>query len=159
MSLVRNAACLLAAVWMALTLPSRGEEERKETIVYKGPVFTSPADTPGQDLKFVREFTVDSGLWQRQFTMTTDSLGEPVPLSAEKAIELARASGEQGFSGAQKNVTKLELLTLERESPKGSRARVPFYLIEMNISGSEVQRIVLMDGTVIKPSLRQVTKP
>ena len=55
--------------------------------------------------------------------------------------------------------TKLELLTRERKDPRGVPAQVPFYLIEMNISGSEVQRVVLMDGTVIKPSLRQVNKP
>lgn len=164
MLFAKNLARLLAALLMALPLPSRGQES-KEIKIYEGAVFTSPSDDPvltsrpgeaQRDLKFVREFLVDSGLWQRQFTLASETPSEPLPLSAEKAIELARASAESGYTGPQKNVTKLELLTREREAPKGGKAYVPFYFIEMNISGSEVQRLVLMDGTVIKSSLRQV---
>lgn len=165
MSLAKNVSCLIAASLMALPLSSPAQES-KEIKIYEGPVFTSPSDDPiltsrpgeaQHDLKFVREFMVDSGLWHRQFTLTSERLGEPLPLSAEKAIELARASADSGSAGPQKNVTKLELLTRKRdEDQKGDRDYVPFYLIEMNISGSEVQRVVLMDGTVIKSSLRQV---
>lgn len=140
---------------MALPLPSHGQEP-KEIKVYEGPVFISPSDDGRGDLKFIREFMVDAGLWHRQFTLSDERLSEPLPLPAEKAIELARASADSGYTGPQKNVTKLELLTREREDPKGHKSYVPFYFIEMIIGGSEVQRLVLMDGTVIKSSLRQV---
>jgi hypothetical protein len=75
-----------------------------------------------------------------------------IPLSAEKAIELAKASTDAGNPTGEKNLVRLELLSLKR----AQNGNTLYYLVEFNVDGSEVHRVVLMDGTVVKSRLRQL---
>ena len=47
---------------------------------------------------------------------------------------------------------RLELLPFKR----AQNGNTLYYLIEHNVDGNEVHRVVLMDGTVVKSRLRQL---
>lgn len=80
-------------------------------------------------------------------------------MPAEKAIELAKASAAVDASKEGIQIVKLELLSGAPEGDGRSRDRVYYYLIQMDVKGSEVHRVVLMDGTVVKSRLKQIRKP
>lgn len=80
-----------------------------------------------------------------------DDLYNPVPLSTTKAIELASKSAEVEERKDPFPVRKLELLTFE-VGPK----QIRYYLVTlMTDRSAETHRVILMDGTVVKPRLRK----
>lgn len=130
--------------WMALA-----EDPPREFLIHEGPVFTTPGLEPNEEIKFTKEFPVDATTLKNQpFVSLTDEL----PISAEKAIELAKASADAGDPPAVKNVIRLELLSFKIDYSRNAL----YYLVELNIRGNEVHRVVLMDGTVVKSRLRQL---
>ncbi len=129
---------------------ARGEENPPEILIHEGPVFTTPGLEPNEEITFTKEFSVDAAALKRQpFLMATGK----IPLSAEKAIELAKASTDAGNPPGEMNVVRLELLPLKR----AQNGNTLYYLIELNVDGNEVHRVVLMDGTVVKSRLRQLS--
>ena len=71
-------------------------DQPAEILIHEGPVFTTPGLEPKEEIKFIKEFPVDAGTLKKQrFLMLTDKL----PISAGKAIELAKASADAGALG------------------------------------------------------------
>ena len=138
-----------AAMAVLLSLTAIAEVAPAEILIHEGPVFTTPGLGPNEEIKFTKEFPVDAATLERQpFVSLTDKL----PLSAEKAIELAKASADAGDPPGEKNLVSLELLSLKR----ARNGNTLYYFIELNVDGNEVHRVVLMDGTVVKSRLRQL---
>ena len=54
------------------------------------------------------------------------------------------------------HVTKLELLTRSVREPNNPTLSISFYLVTFLVDGSEIQRVVLMDGTVVKSQLTRI---
>ena len=132
--------------WVALA-----EDEPREILIHEGPVFTTPGLGPKEEIEFTKEFPVDAETLKKQ-PLVYDASSK-LPLSAEKAIELAKASVEAGSKPDGRNVVRLELLPFRRDR-NGSTS---YYLIELKVDGSEVHRVVLMDGTVVKSRLRRLS--
>ena len=96
---------------------------------------------------------MDADLLKKQPSL---SLGQDPPLTAEKAIILAKDSIEKLGPRHEKFVTRLELHSQGGLDPSDPRSRISFYLVEIVSNGNEIHRIVLMDGTVLKSSLRRL---
>jgi hypothetical protein len=124
------------------------EDKPAEILIHEGPLFTTPGLGPNEEIKFTKEFPVDAGTLKKQPSLM---LTAKLPLSAEKAIELVRADAEAGDGPGEKNVVRLELLSHGHRS-----GGILYYLIELNVKGSEVHRVVLMDGTVVRSRLRRM---
>lgn len=71
-------------------------------------------------------------------------------ITAKKAIELASSSLNE--KEKMPVVTRLEILKFKVSPSK----TIDYYLITMLENGSEVHRVVLMNGTVIKPTMRHI---
>ncbi|RYD27258.1 MAG: hypothetical protein EOP87_21450 [Verrucomicrobiaceae bacterium] len=102
-----------------------------------------------RELVFRKQFFVD-----RVHLSELARSGAPykkLDLSAIKAIEVATATVDLGQRKDFK-VVRLELLKSTTPQP------VDFYLIEMLVNGSAEHRIVLMDGSVLKPRLKKIGK-
>jgi hypothetical protein len=138
-----------AAMAVVLSLTAIAEVDPAEILIHEGPVFTTPGLELNEEIRFTKEFPVDAATLEKQRFV---SLTNKLPLSAEKAIELAKASVETGDSLGETNVIRLELLPFKR----AKNGNTLYYLIELNAVGSEVHRVVLMDGTVVKSRLRQL---
>lgn len=138
-----------AAMAVLLSLTAIAEVAPAEILIHEGPVFTTPGLGPNEEIKFTKEFPVDAATLEKQ---SFASLTEKLPLSAEKAIELAKASADAGDPPGEKNLVRLELLSPKR----AQNSSTLYYFIELNIKGNEVHRVVLMDGTVVKSRLRQL---
>ena len=128
---------------------ARGEENPPEILIHEGPVFTTPGLELNEEITFTKEFPVDATTLKKQrFVSLTDKL----PICAEKAIELAKASADAGDPLGETNVVRLELRPFKIDQIRDTL----YYLIELHVKGSEVHRVVLMDGTVVKSRLRQL---
>ena len=143
------------AVALAVFQPLLATAEEDEIVIHRGEEFTSPGVGPKEELRFVRVFTVSREHWGKQAKV--HPLSKP-PLSAAKALELAEASLEpSGTDGDDDvHVTKLELHYQPSGDPRAPGSSVPYYVVDFHVDGSEVQRLVLMDGTVLKPQLTRV---
>lgn len=129
----------------------------KEILIHSGPTVSTPdlelytphpsPGRPEKELKFIYEFPVDSEILEK---IPGDHYN-PVPLSATKAIELASKSAEVEKRKDPFPVRRLELLTFDL-GPK----QIRYYLVTlMTDNSAETHRVVLMDGTVVKPKLRK----
>jgi len=127
------------------------EDQPREILIHEGPVFTTPGLGPKEEIEFTKEFPVDPETLKKQPPVHDAS--SKLPVTAEKAIELAKADTEAGGRPDEKVVVRLELLPFKRDQ-NGSTS---YYLIELKVDGSEVHRVVLMDGTVVKSRLRRLS--
>ena len=140
----------LSIASLLLGWAAQAEHPPREILIHEGPVFTTPGLEPKEEIEFTKEFPVDAATLKKQSSlMLTDKL----PLSAEKAIELAKASADAGDPPGVKNLVRLELLSFKRDQDGNTL----YYFIELNVDGNEVHRVVLMDGTVVKSRLRQLS--
>ncbi|RYD34442.1 MAG: hypothetical protein EOP87_09195 [Verrucomicrobiaceae bacterium] len=132
----------------------------KEILIHAGPVVTTPdailldpalnPEQKGKDLKFIYEFFVDAKLLHKGPGAGAD----PTVIPAVKAAELAARSVEPRLEDSESSPNRVELL----EHGSGSN-RVRYYLVTIKVDDStETHRIVLMDGTVLKPRLRRLTE-
>jgi hypothetical protein len=109
---------------------------------------SSPERT-SKELVFLKQFFIGSEALEK-LPHAIDITGS-APLGAVRALELATAS--DGIDKSRSFVVKrLEFLTSATPKP------VDFYLIEMLANGSTEHRVVLMDGSIIKPRLKNVGK-
>ena len=150
---------LLALAVTTATL-ALGHATAKEMLLHSGPTVSSPeaslystlpdAEKQGEELTFIYEFFME---WKTLATIPENRFGaEPFP--AIKAIELASKSAEVVERDTPFPVKKLELLFCDASSK-----RIPYYLITLQTDDSaETHRLVLMDGTVVKPRLRRIVK-
>lgn len=143
--------CGIATFLAILTCGVRAEE----VMIHEGPEMSVGVQSlagfkeSDRELVFRKQFLVDS---VRLSELSQSGVPyNKADLSAIKAIEAATATVDLGQRKDFK-VTRLELLKSPAPQP------VDFYLIEMLVNGSTEHRIVLMDGTVIKPRLKQVGK-
>jgi len=145
----------IAAAVMLAALPFHLATGDTEFEIHRSEEFTSPGAGPNEELHYVRIFTVDSGIWNKQ--PKADPLVKP-PLPAAKALELAEASLDSSTMNRLDNahVTKLELLTRSVREPNNPTLSISFYLVTFLVDGSEIQRVVLMDGTVVKSQLTRI---
>lgn len=132
----------------------------KEILIHSGPPVATPdatayspvpgAEEAGKDLTFIYEFFIG---WEILEKLPQENSGSE-PLPADKAIELASKSAEVAERETPFPVRKLELLTYDASSK-----RISYYFITLQTDGSaETHRVVLMDGTVVKPKLRRTSK-
>ncbi|WAC20337.1 hypothetical protein OVA24_02960 [Luteolibacter sp. SL250] len=144
-----------ALACLGLVFPCSSHAE--EILFHAGPTVAVPdavmldptlkADPKGDDLQFIYEFFIGSELLAR----LPHASGMP-PLSAAKAIELASASVEPKPESGGLPVRKLDLM----EDNKAGK-RISYYLITLKVDdNAESHRVVLMDGTVLKPKLRRI---
>jgi len=140
---------LQTGIAVFLGLAAMAEDPPAEFLIHEGPVFTTPGLELNEEITFTKEFPVDAATLNQQPSLMVTG---KIPLSAEKAIELAKDSADSGNPPGEKNVVRLELLSLKR----AQNGNTLYYLIELNVDGNEVHRVVLMDGTVVKSRLRQL---
>lgn len=142
------------------TILAFGHATAKEVMIHSGPKVDTPeaslysplpdSEKHGKDLTFIYEFFVE---WETLAKIPQERF-EAEPFPASKAIELASKSAEVAEREALFPVKKLELMFLEASSK-----RIPYYLVTLLTDGSaETHRVVLMDGTVVKPRLRRIAK-
>lgn len=133
----------------------------EEVVIYTGPEFTTLEDSMGDDAKepgitFVREFATTEEILQKQ---PKGERWESVsPLAAEKAIVRARAQVAEDDGRGDPIVTQLRLLRQDGKPFSELNAGVHFYLVEMQLKGNSFERLVLMDGTVVRSRLKRVKK-
>jgi hypothetical protein len=140
---------LQTGIAVFLGLAAMAEDPPAEILIHEGPVFTTPGLELNEEITFTKEFPVDAATLKKQrFVSLTDKL----PISAEKAIELAKASADAGDPLGERNVVRLELRPFRIDQIRDTL----YYLIELHVKGNEVHRVVLMDGTVVKSRLRQL---
>lgn len=148
-SLVSALACL--ALMFSNSAPA------EEVLLHAGPTVAVPdavmldptlkADPKGEDLQFIYEFFISIELLTR-----LPHASVVPPLSAVKAIELATASVDPKPESNDLPVQKLELM----EDNKAGK-RISYYLITLKVDqNAETHRVVLMDGTILKPKLRRI---
>lgn len=146
---------IIASALMGTTFSIRGED----LLFHTGPPVSTPASspiTPAPDegpLKFIE--------FQREFFIAKDllaSLPEPsakfgsVAVSAVEAISLAKKNIDPDGNLRTLIVTDVRLLT----GPENGARQVEYYLISTLANGSEVHRIVVMNGRVLSSKLRKI---
>ncbi len=137
---------ILVAIFIS-TFPAASAAE---ILLHDGPDVSIALQSPSKaanvedGLAFKKQFYVDPETLRKQ-PPTIDTLSNPAT-NASTAINAAKATVDLGQKETFR-VVRLELLRSTTEKP------VDFYLIEMLVNGSTEHRIVLMNGTVIKPRL------
>lgn len=142
--------CLVSALHAA--------DEPKQILLHEGPDLTTPGLLPKEVLTYRKEFFVSADLLAKQGRFSLPP-SQQLPLSAEKAIELAKATVEARDDNGEMNVMRLELLAHGGSGPSNRGNVVLYYFIEFIANGNEVHRAVLMDGSVVKSTLRELKKP
>lgn len=138
-----------------LHLAFAGFSSGGEILLHSGPNVSTPVsslaspETTSEELEFIKQFFIDSELLEKLPSRIDTTM--PAPLSAIHAIELASKSDDLDKS-RMFVVKRLEFLT------SATQKTVDFYLIEMQVNGSSEHRIVLMDGTILKPRLKLMGK-
>jgi hypothetical protein len=142
-----------AVVFAAFPLHTSAGEHEFE--IHRGEEFTLSEEGPREDIRFVRRFIISREQWEKQ--PRADPRAKP-PLSAAKALELAEASLEPSQSDGDDDVhmTKLELRHRSVGDPHLRELSITYYVVDFHVDGSEVQRLVLMDGTVVKSQLKRL---
>jgi hypothetical protein len=141
---------LQTGIAVLMGLAAMADDSPAEILIHEGPVFTTPGLEPKEEIEFTKEFPVDAATLKK---LPYVSLTDKLPVSAAKAIELAKDSADAGDPPAEKNLVRLELLEFKRDQD----GTTLYYFIELNVDGNEVHRVVLMDGTVVKSRLRQLS--
>ena len=137
-----------------------GPARAKEVMVHSGPTVDSPeaslysplpdSEKHGKNLTFIYEFFVEPEILAK----VPEDRFDADPLPASRAIALASKSAEVAERETLFPVKKLDLLFFDASSK-----RIRYYLITLLTDGSaETHRVVLMDGTVVKPRLRRIAK-
>jgi len=158
---------LLAAVILHPVLPAA--DPPKLLLFHEGPDVVTPGLAPGKELVYRKEFFIPIGVLADQKALALPPY-EQLPISAERAIELARKSVEPRTpdnevvllvqlcayppSGEKKRPSRRDEDDLERQYNV-----ILYYLVGLISGGNEFHRVVLMDGTVLKSSLRELKKP
>ena len=131
-----------------------------EILIHSGPTVSTPDaelyspemdQSKTKELLFQYEFLIDYDKLKKLPDANSDRTN--IAISAIRAIQLASSSVEVGDNGSL-NVIRLELLTRSDKLIKPN----DYYLITFILNGSEVHRVVLMDGSVLKPTLRRLDK-
>jgi len=141
----------------ALALPPAGA---KEILFHSGPIVFSPdailldpvdKEREEKDLQFIYEFFVDKEVLRRA---SGNHAGDP-PMPPAKAIELA--VGSVGDRQASNSPSRDKAVPKEYKAADGSVIR--YHLVTVQVDdNAETHRVVLMDGTVLKPRLRRITE-
>ncbi|RYD42765.1 MAG: hypothetical protein EOP85_10845 [Verrucomicrobiaceae bacterium] len=122
----------------------------EELLLHEGPEMSVGVDSlagfeeSAEELVFRKQFFIDSDVL-RKLPGTVDTVTNPA-MDATGAIDAAKATVDLG----QRNTFRVIRLDFLRSKTVDT---VDFYLIEMLVNGSTEHRIVLMDGSVIKPRL------
>ncbi len=131
----------------------------KEVLVHEGPSVSVPGlgylgpngrqigEAP--DVTYVKQFYTDE---KNMTAGNYDPQAKEPRVSAARAAELALASTEDDYEKEIPIVTKIEAfpnLTSGVES-------IRYYLITINVKGSEEHRVVLMNETVIRSRLKRL---
>lgn len=124
----------------------------QEVLFHEGPkVSTSvevfaPSGTNSEELVFQKQFFID-----RLVLARLSQSGAPLKVHSISAVDALRAAEGSVDLGQQKRFRVIRLEQLKSNTP----SPIDFYLIEMLVNGSTEHRIVLMDGTVLKPRLKK----
>lgn len=124
----------------------------EEVLLHNGPEVSlgvesiAGIDGTEKELVFRKKFFIDSAALAK-LPPSSQPVGNPA-ISLDKALEIAKATVDLG--------ERKEFKLVRQELLKSTTPRpVDFYLIEMLVNGSTEHRIILMDGSVIKPRLTQ----
>jgi hypothetical protein len=136
----------IAILTFTLALSLAAEEE---LLVINAPSVTVPLEGTGRVLKYDRQFSVSRRIAEQVYENI--AYGRKRPIDAVKAIEAAKASVFVGDSEVPLQVTKLELLKVEI----GPHEKLEYFMITVRVTGTEEHRVVLLDGTILKPKIKQ----
>lgn len=136
----------IAILTLTLALSLAAEED---LLVLTAPSVSVPLAGTEKVLKYDRQFSVSRKTAEQLYENI--AYGRKRPIDAVKAIEAAKASVFLGDSPDPLQVTKLELLKLEI----GPHEELEYFMITVRVTGSEEHRVVLLDGTVLKPEIKQ----
>jgi hypothetical protein len=134
--------------------------EAKEVLVHEGPSVSVPGlGTLGPngtqigeapDINYVKQFYTDE---KNVPAINYDPQAKGLPvITAARAAELALASMEEDYEKGIPIVTKIETFP---ELTSGV-ASIQYFLITINVKGSEEHRVVLMNETVVRSRLKRL---
>ncbi|MEP4079067.1 hypothetical protein [Haloferula sp.] len=137
--------------------------QESEIVIHTGPITSTPklgtltpsgANVPSGEMQVSREFRVSKTDFEK-LAMHSPRRPSDVwegALPATEAIKLAKASIETGDGGVGIVIRELKLM-LSPEAPGGLENRaLEYYFVHASFNGSQVYRVVLMDGNVVKPT-------
>lgn len=135
----------IATIIMSLGALLAAEED---AVRINAPSVTVTLEGSGKVLRYDRHFL----LAKKKAAQLAEGIlsGRIRPIDAVKAIEAAKASVFLGDAADPLQITKLELLKVE----VGLHTELEYFLITVLASGSEEHRVVLPDGTVLKPEIK-----
>jgi hypothetical protein len=148
----RSILRVIVTTMLALSLPATAGPD-EEVVIHRGKEFNSPGLGLKEEIRFVREFAVN-----RETRNEQPEFHPPFkpPLSSAKATELAQATLDASASDGYGEVRARKLELLHHPTGKDGGSAILFYVVDFIVDGSEVQRLVLMDGTVVKPRLTKL---
>jgi hypothetical protein len=134
--------------------------EAKEVLVHEGPSVSVPGldylspdgaqRAKAPDVTYVKQFyTDDKNVTEGNYDTQEKELRS---ITAARAIELALASMEEDYKKGIPIVTILEAFP---EFTSGVES-IQYFLITINVYGSEEHRVVLMNETVIRSRLKRL---
>lgn len=131
----------------------------EEVLVHEGPRVSTPGLSylgpdgrekgASSEITYVKQFYTDEKNLAGNIDPRTKA---PRPVTAARAIELALASMEDDYEEGNPIVTKLEAFP---ELTSGVEF-IHYFLITINVKGSEVHRVVLVNETVLGSRLKRL---
>ena len=116
-----------------------------KVLLHEGPSTTVPLASPSRAIRVDRRFFIDR---QKLEKLHSDVLNQRLtPIDATAAINAAKSTVFKGDTRWPLDVNKLEKL----KALFPADIVLEYYLITISVSGSEEHRVVLLDGTVLKP--------
>ncbi len=143
----------------AFTISLATHANAKEILIHEGPTISEPGlkyfgpegerKTEPPAVTYIKQFYTDAK--NTEFDNIDPVSKLPLRISATRAIELALASLENDYDKGVPIVTKLETF------PESNRIEViRYFLITIDVKGSEEHRVVLMNETVLEPRLKRL---
>jgi hypothetical protein len=154
-----TAVPLKVAAVIAVMIGAVSSARGGEFLFHTGPPVSTPASSPVTPfptkgspklINFQREFSIGRDVFASLPVAAAGS--ENLPISASEAINLAQKNVALVGSPRSFRVIEVKLL----QGPLTEKHIVDYYLISMLINGSEEHRIVLMNGNVVSPKLREI---
>ena len=134
----------------------------EEVLIHEGPSVSVPglkvAGPAGRgeppEIVFIKQFFTDKKTAQRN--QTQFDANKVRKISAARACELVMDSMKADYGHNNPSIVKFELLP--SPDPEKFPRPIEYYLITIDVTGSEEHRVVLLDGTVLEPRLKPAGK-
>lgn len=142
-------------LWIVVFLSPTSPLSASEMLLYREPPFTIlDAPLPGgrmdRELKFVREYFIEKTTFAALPAVTAEN--ERPILTPDEASAISKAAAASQYNPTDFSVTSVRLLQSKVKDPH----QIDFYHIRMQVNGSEVHRIVLMNRTLVEQKLKRL---